>query len=67
VKLAPSVTLIVTVELLSVVTVGAGDAAGVLTVDVLVAEEVRIPCCIRQMSLKAFTALFASVGFPQLF
>jgi hypothetical protein len=66
VKLALSVILIVTVELLSVVTVGTGNAAGVLTVDVLVAEDVRNPCCIRQMSLKAFTAVFASVGFPQL-
>jgi hypothetical protein len=67
VKLALTVTLTVTVELLYVIPVGVGGAGGVETVDVLVVEVLMNPCCIKQMSLKAFTALFASAGFPQLF
>jgi len=62
VVIPPVVTLIVTVEFENVVPVGDTTPVDVLTE----LETLIIPCCIKQISLKAFSALFASVLSPQL-
>jgi hypothetical protein len=62
VVIPPVVKLIVTVEFENVVPLGDTILAGVFAE----LETLIIPCCIKQISLKAFSALFASVLSPQL-